>query len=152
MSINMGDHRRECAVYAPWRISRRKIRITVRMSTSGRVPASYYLVRFDNGIMSKKRIPSPPQWHTLSLLSDIAVEFQSYPSMKWKPAQFEVCVVQQVSRVDVDCCLPLRHLYCAARFHTNRIPRVSHDKTASCQPRNKTNQNNSSWTLNSSST
>ena len=26
-----------------------------------------------------------------------AVEYQSYPSMKWKPAQFELCVVQQVS-------------------------------------------------------
>ncbi|KAL7517586.1 hypothetical protein ACHAWX_004948 [Stephanocyclus meneghinianus] len=24
------------------------------------------------------------------------VEFQSYPSMKWKPAQFELCVVQQL--------------------------------------------------------
>ena len=27
----------------------------------------------------------------------ITVEFQSYPSMKWQPAQFELCVVQQVS-------------------------------------------------------
>jgi hypothetical protein len=26
------------------------------------------------------------------------VEFQSYPSMKWKPAQFEMCVVQQVGQ------------------------------------------------------
>ncbi|KAL9182322.1 hypothetical protein ACHAXT_012974 [Thalassiosira profunda] len=24
------------------------------------------------------------------------VEFQSYPSMKWKPAQFELCAVQQI--------------------------------------------------------
>jgi hypothetical protein len=109
----MGDHRRACAVYAPWRISPRKIRITVRTSTSGRVSASYYVVRFDNSIMSKKQKTdslASAMTHAFFLLSDIAVEFQSYPSMKWKPAQFELCVVQQVSRVDVDCCLPLRHL------------------------------------------
>ncbi|KAL3772461.1 hypothetical protein ACHAW5_007316 [Stephanodiscus triporus] len=48
------------------------------------------------------------------------VEFQSYPSMKWKPAQFELCVVQQlldtqfdqyISRVKTtDCQAELRRL------------------------------------------
>ena len=37
------------------------------------------------------------QHFCLSLLLRIPVEFQSYPSMKWKPAQFELCAVQQVS-------------------------------------------------------
>mmetsp|Transcript_9937 Transcript_9937/g.17647 ORF Transcript_9937/g.17647 Transcript_9937/m.17647 type:complete len:158 (+) Transcript_9937:76-549(+) len=48
------------------------------------------------------------------------VEFQSFPSMKWKPAQFELCVVQQlldsqfeqyISRVKkTDCQAELRRL------------------------------------------
>jgi len=48
------------------------------------------------------------------------VEFQSYPSMKWQPAQFELCVVQQlidtqfqqyVDRVKkTDCQAELRRL------------------------------------------
>ncbi|KAL3816829.1 hypothetical protein ACHAXA_005107 [Cyclostephanos tholiformis] len=48
------------------------------------------------------------------------VEFQSYPSMKWKPAQFELCVVQQlldtqfeqyINRVKTtDCQAELRRL------------------------------------------
>jgi len=93
-----------------------------------------------------------PMTHAFFLLSDIAVEFQSYPSMKWKPAQFELCVVQLVSRVDVDCCLPLRHL---VNFTVllDFIRTASHDKNGVLPtPKNKTNQNNSSWTLNSSST
>ncbi|KAK1743987.1 hypothetical protein QTG54_005584 [Skeletonema marinoi] len=50
----------------------------------------------------------------------ITVEFQSYPSMKWQPAQFELCVVQQlidtqfqqyVDRVKkTDCQAELRRL------------------------------------------
>jgi len=46
------------------------------------------------------------------------VEFQSYPSMKWKAAQFKVCVVQQVSdhsNIGTECmkfiwCQKWRHL------------------------------------------
>ena len=50
-----------------------------------------------------------------------AVEFQSYPSMKWKPALFELCVVQQVSAysfLPLLVSIYLRHSYsCTQQQH-----------------------------------
>jgi len=48
------------------------------------------------------------------------VEFQSYPSMKWQPAQFELCVVQQVSSDLASFEMPSKYYHCVPHLkHTN---------------------------------
>ena len=45
------------------------------------------------------------------MITQFEVEFQSYPSMKWQPAQFEMCVVQEVSLIRENCKVNISNYY-----------------------------------------
>jgi len=85
MIMYMASHQRGCAVSARWRTLMMRVKIMVNVSL--RLHIMHTVVY---------RSISHNTYLLFSFECIIIVEFQSYPSMKWKPAQFELCVVQQV--------------------------------------------------------